>query len=304
MELRTAPMRELLYHIKPFTERIVSLHHGQILFATIERLYPNEHAQIRFGANRLIARLEVPLESGKGYWLQVDRQQQATPQLNLIATKESGYGLFKQLSLPNDKGTRALVQMLMEEPFLLSRTKLLQAGKWVSDSDDISQALKTIKWMLVKNMPLSESIFHALYMVEDEQSIHELLVSLRVAISSKINNNKVERDILQLLHSMERNNQQTVINQPFEREEVSKELKRAIKRMGIFYEGQITSKSSERQMNKSLKPLLITYVQDEQNRKSIRNIAQQLLHRMNGQQILSNENGPVQQMVFDVLTPY
>ena len=79
-------------------------------------------------------------------------------------------------------------------------------------------------------------------------------------------------------------------------------MKRALDRTGIFYENNLlhSGKANER-FEDSLKPLLIKYLQEASllQTPASRVIAEQLLFRMNGQQLLSIENGPMQHVFYE-----
>ena len=46
---------------------------GQILYGKINKLYPNQMAEVQIGNQKIVANLEAPLQTGERYLLQVQQ---------------------------------------------------------------------------------------------------------------------------------------------------------------------------------------------------------------------------------------
>ena len=46
---------------------------GQILYGKINKLYPNQMAEVQIGNQKVLANLEAPLQAGERYLLQVQQ---------------------------------------------------------------------------------------------------------------------------------------------------------------------------------------------------------------------------------------
>ena len=89
MDLK-ATIRSLIHDRGGLNKTPISFRTGQIFYGTVGRIYPNQLAEIRFGTHPLIAKIEVPLTSGEGHWLQV-ASDKGEIQLKLLgAPREPG----------------------------------------------------------------------------------------------------------------------------------------------------------------------------------------------------------------------
>lgn len=73
------------------------------------------------------------------------------------------------------------------------------------------------------------------------------------------------------------------------------------KKMGVFYEGNILSNKVDGEtLDQDIKPLLVKYLQETEHSSQTKEVAEQLLNKMNGQQLLSNTNSPVQFLAYQL----
>lgn len=78
-------------------------------------------------------------------------------------------------------------------------------------------------------------------------------------------------------------------------------IKTVLKGLGMSYEASINSKSSDLQeVAQSLKPQLLSLIQDSQIPSSVREAADNILSRLNGVQLTSGENGHQHQLVMQI----
>lgn len=78
-------------------------------------------------------------------------------------------------------------------------------------------------------------------------------------------------------------------------------IKNVLKSLGFGYEAKLGGNSEEiRQLAEQLKPQIVELVQNQAVSTTLRDSAETLLARMNGLQILSNENGPQHQLLMQV----
>ncbi|WP_313430398.1 hypothetical protein [Siminovitchia terrae] len=280
------------------------MRNGQIFFAHVHRIFPNQHAEIQLGTHKLIARLEAPLESGKGYFLQVESVE-GEPQLKLIGSKQADqFSLMRQLSLPNEKGYRALTEFFTKESLSLTREQIQQAGQWVGKASDKKLALDAIKLMNTRDMPFTESIFKSLLVAGNKQPLTEIISTLHTTLALEKDPDPTGQRIVALIDELGKEPSQKGANaEPFafQGKAAMANIKHAIHQMGLFYEHAII-RDGEATGTESLKALLIQYLgrPGANINPTARQAAEQLLHRMNGQQLLSIDTGPVQQIFFDL----
>lgn len=78
-------------------------------------------------------------------------------------------------------------------------------------------------------------------------------------------------------------------------------MKEVLKSLGFGYEAKLGSNNDEiRQLASQLKPQIVELLQNQTISTAIRDSAETVLTRMNGLQILSNENGPQHQLLMQV----
>lgn len=78
-------------------------------------------------------------------------------------------------------------------------------------------------------------------------------------------------------------------------------MKEVLKSLGFGYEAKLGSNNDEiRQLASQLKPQIVELLQNQTISNAIRDSAETVLTRMNGLQILSNENGPQHQLLMQV----
>ncbi|GIN18960.1 hypothetical protein [Siminovitchia fordii] len=284
--------------------RPLTLRKGQIFFAKVHKIFPNQHAEIQLGAHKLIAKLEAPLESGKGYFLQVESGE-GEPRLKLIATRQEGQPSFtKQLSLPNEKGYRALAEFFTKESISMTHEQIHKAGKWVGAETDKKLALEVIKLMSNRGMPFSDNVFKALIAAGNKYPLTDLISSLLTALVSE---NTPDSTALRIANYIEAlgielaQKRITAAPDVIQGKQAMEKIKYIIKQLGMFSEHSLVHNKNA-DGTESLKSLLIQYLgqTDAKTNSVARQTAEHLLNRMNGQQLLSIDTGPIQQICFDL----
>ncbi|MFD1705865.1 hypothetical protein ACFSCZ_03755 [Siminovitchia sediminis] len=277
------------------------LRQGQIFFAQVQKIYPNQHAEIQLGSRQLIARLEAPLESGKGYFLQVDSHE-GELRLKLLGTRQQDvHLLMKQMSLPNEKGFRSLADLLMKEPLSLTRDQLYKAGQWIQAAADKELALEVIQFIHHQNLPFKESVFQALFNAGSKESLTQLITGLRDVLAAE-KPSSASQKIISIIDEFgvdsERHSRVAVPAALSGREALAK-IKHSIEQMGLFSGNHNTRQQISQA--ETLRSLLVQYLGAKSGKSNQAALAaEKLLHRINGQQLLSIDTGPVQQLFFEL----
>ncbi|HEY4554204.1 MAG TPA: hypothetical protein VIG80_13520 [Bacillaceae bacterium] len=163
---------------------------GQIFFGTVQRLFPEQHAEIQIGASRMIAKLEVPLKSGEGYWLQAIGGEGET-KLKLVGPQgRSGNDsreiqLLRQLSLPSDKSHVLLARMIMQQQLPMSKDDISNAAGWLKTAGSTPAAQDAIKLMARLNLPFTEAIFHSILETGNDKPVTELARELAAFLKER-----------------------------------------------------------------------------------------------------------------------
>ena len=123
------------------------------------------------------------------------------------------------------------------------------------------------------------------------QSAHSTLLNL-VKIAEQSNSQAVQTMHLQA---------ETEVLSALDGEMMEQAIKTVLKGLGVSYEASLNSKMSNMQeVAQSLKPQLLSLVQDSQIPSSIREAADNILSRLNGMQLNSGENGHQHQLITQI----
>jgi hypothetical protein len=399
-----------------------SFQKGKIFFGTVKNIFPNDTAIVQIGKQNIIAKLEVALTNGGAYWFQVDSED-GDIRLKLLSKQRPGDNdmskIMKHLDLPSTKANKELVDFLTKEQIPLTKDSIKKCSEWLTNTSDVKKNLNTIKLILEKGFPLSESVYKSLLETENPEKVqnsiqllerhlenekqtptvqailstlnsinnknsiqtsNQVLHSLfQEAISNEDNNQAISVSILKKLGYDNNNgtsiktlskttpieaklpvvipnviqdlamNQESVeenlnvpqkvldatvkltksisakeippneainlshqeweyledivhaIKQSFHRQNALNQFKDITKSLGLFYEAKLSHTEIEKNhFDGALKPLLIKYLQESNRATPAGDIAENLVLKMNGQQIQSYENGPIQQLFYEI----
>ncbi len=100
--------------------------------------------------------------------------------------KSNDYQLPRQVfgSRKNLPELQRLITHLTKEQLPITKELIGQSGKWLSQVDSVEKGIQAVKTMLIKNLPISEPIFRALYHVQDRSSLTTELLSLKQSLST------------------------------------------------------------------------------------------------------------------------
>ena len=62
-----------MYHTKMNSDSNPTFKNGQILYGKINKLYPNQMAEVQIGNQKILANVDAPLQTGERYLLQVQQ---------------------------------------------------------------------------------------------------------------------------------------------------------------------------------------------------------------------------------------
>lgn len=141
---------------------------GQIVQGKIVKLYPNNKAQIQLGSQTMIAQLEASLTIGENYHFQVKSNGDVT-HLKVVGERlkrsvnDNMQMLLQGLGMKATKANIALMEQVMKDKIPFDRDELMQAFHILGGAQNKEQAQSVIKEMLGHKLPLTDSIFQALY---------------------------------------------------------------------------------------------------------------------------------------------
>ncbi|MFK2824979.1 hypothetical protein QYG89_04675 [Bacillus sp. B190/17] len=165
-------------------ERVTQMREGEVFPAKVVKMLPNGMAELSTGTTTMIAKLEVPLQSGERYWFRVVSNAEQL-QLNVVTSPAAAKGdvstmarsLLLQLSLPLTEENRAFVEMMMKENRPLSKEAIVKAAEWLAKGS-VTEGIQVIKMMAERSLPLTKDVFQSLMTAQSPATISKLTEGL------------------------------------------------------------------------------------------------------------------------------
>src|SRR5699024_4667918 len=154
--------------VPPGTHASLVLRNGQIVQGEIAKIYPNNKAEIRIGANRLVAEINTSLMVGKKYFFQVNDSGNQVIQLKVLGDslaqnrKQNLAQLLERLGLKVNRQNVQLVNTLLTDKIPFNQQQLSQAVTLLESMPARTETLSLIKEMFVKRLPITNNVIRAL----------------------------------------------------------------------------------------------------------------------------------------------
>ncbi|MGE8204099.1 hypothetical protein ACQKP0_06000 [Heyndrickxia sp. NPDC080065] len=277
---------------------------GEIFLGNIKKIYPNQTARVNIGNQMIIAKLEVPLVSGDSYWFQV-LAKEGEILLKMLSPyskeEQTNLPILKQLALPNNSIYKELISFIEKEQIPLTKENIEKAGHLIEKNTNLKEGLEAIKIMNQKDFPLSESIYKSLFeALKPQISTQSLLHILEGELQLEPKTQTVQ-SLLTAIQTLENTQLESNTKEPDFRQHVLTLLKGVTRNIGLFYEAEILSyKESEVSIENRIKPLLLKYIQEDPKSIESKEVAEQLINKWNGQQLLSAPTNPIQHLVYQL----
>ncbi|WP_404452601.1 hypothetical protein LG329_00465 [Virgibacillus necropolis] len=179
---------------------------GQIVQGKIVKLYPNNKAQIQIGSQKMVAQLEASLTIGENYHFQVKTNANVT-HLKVLGEQlkrnmsNNMQMLLKELGIKATKADIPLIQQLMRDKVPFDKEQLVKAFQLLEGAANKAQAQSVVKEMLVHKLPLTDSIFQALY-TKSTNGISDQLNNLLQQLKQDTNQTPLKQTLIERLASL------------------------------------------------------------------------------------------------------
>ncbi|MFS0782323.1 hypothetical protein [Bacillus sp. 1P06AnD] len=187
-------------------EQTPALRDGQMVYAKINKIYSNQTAEISIGANKYTAMLDAPIAVGERYWFQV-QQTGDTTALKVLpgnggsqSIKDMAIQLLQHLSIHSSKESMLLAQFFVKNQMPVTKEEFSQALQFLSMPEKSNQVLNVLKTMHSLNLPMNESIFKALFSLEEKMPMHTSIQTLMHAL--EMPENEAEQNLKGVLSYM------------------------------------------------------------------------------------------------------
>ncbi|MER1984742.1 MAG: hypothetical protein ABS948_02495 [Solibacillus sp.] len=150
----------------------MTLRHGQIFHGTINKIFPDQTAELQVGQQKLVAKLEVPLKVGDAQFFQVTNTG-ATPELKVVTGPMSPQvplaqqmtQLLDAMNLPKTTEMQQVLGSFIKMQLPISKEQLLQAEQWLKNLPaNVTKldALHAMHKMVELKMPFTNDVFQAM----------------------------------------------------------------------------------------------------------------------------------------------
>lgn len=186
-----------------------NLKSGQILFGKVNKIFPNQTAEVQIGQQKMIAHLDVPLQVGERYWLQVQPNEGQvvlkvldSPNVNLSNTKEAAAQLLVYLGVKSEPESAKLAEFLLRNQFPITKDFFSSALQWVKAASTTESGLSVIKTMVTQQLPFVKEVFFALAELAKGEPFHKLLSGLQQQLQESGSDTKTLVQLKAVLESL------------------------------------------------------------------------------------------------------
>lgn len=302
--------------------KLTSYQTGQIINGKVLKLFPNGIATLQIGGDRVVAQLEASLEVYRRYWFQV---QPSEGKLRLKIVGEEGIKnannedsltqLLNVLSLPITEKQREIIRFFLQNRLPITKENIQQTTELMNPQKHLEEELQAIKHLVEKHLPLSKTSYKAIQTVMGKESLADALQALYnhvKGLQSTDNGEVLERflqsmlktklDVADLMEMQSTSKSKDRIMNMYpslqSQTNLTDYLRRLFKSIGYSYEYDISQSNNQGQRDnvQTLKPLLMTFLKENPPTPA-RELAENVLLKITGLQLLAQEVGPVQQMI-------
>ncbi|CAH0346965.1 hypothetical protein [Bacillus sp. CECT 9360] len=189
---------------QPLTQNMqpqpAGLQTGQIILGKINKIYPNQTAEVQIGNQKIMAVLDAPLKVGERYWLQVQPGEgklhlkllNPAPGFENIGLKGAAEQLVAHLAVPQGKESLELARFLLKNQLPVTKENFELSLRWLKTSANTGGTLANIKTMHAMNLPFTNDVFAALQSLGKAESLSSDLTKLHQQISRHIEGTDTE----------------------------------------------------------------------------------------------------------------
>lgn len=297
---------------------------GEFILGRVTKFFQNDIAEVQIGTQKMIAKLEAPLTAGIPYWFQIQSvkgqvhlkviEQSTSP---IISEQTSSAPiLLNQLKLPQSEEYRVTVEHFIKEQLPVTKELIHNAALALKGLKNVEEGLQAVKQLVLKGLPITKDILEATIASNKQEPLYQMLNKLQALLTESPVSTTGERlhSFIQQLKRVDHgqaNTQYHHINEG-QSESINWEdrgtlighIKKLTTMIGFDNERQLdyllrdnNQGSIERQ--ETLKSLLLKFI-DENPPKLYKESAEQLLQKVTGLQLLSQDSGYYQQYVIQV----
>lgn len=288
----------------------VQLQDGEVVLGRIIKFLPNDNAIVQIGSQTMNAQLETAVEAMKSYWFQVSVTG-SSRKLKVLEfgvkgqTQSLPEQLLQAYGVPVKKESKAFIQLLMKNQVPFTQKQLLTGLQWLLNQSNetpqqIQQNMDSLLFVLKRKWPITPSVVDAIK-ASRTSSITEQLNTLVQQLDSKPNKTQGEEKLLRVLQELFKRdlesqfNNSLTLNQPThtKQDAVKLFIQMMTKQLGLNTE-KVLKKGNPNELKHQIatvKSLIVSAIGDTVE-PSIRMNMERVLAQLNGQSLLTHDQGP------------
>lgn len=204
-----------------FSPQPQALKPGQIVQGTINKIYPNQHAQVKLGNQVVHAQLEAPLQVGESYYFQVESIGENI-YLTVIQTNHAKHAetsihqLMNHLQLSHHDTIAHFLQSLIRQHIPFSAQQIKSAVAFLTGAENKEVAQQLLRSMIGLHLPMTQDVFDALYTTTTQKFSDQLTYLLQHVNNEEGTQSVLRQQIINTIESLlhrELNSRQAFVNQ-------------------------------------------------------------------------------------------
>lgn len=178
---------------------------GDIVHGKVVKWHPNQVAEVQIGNKRVMAKMDVPLEVGKGNWFQVEVKDNSVL-LKVLPSGTESQGktnvdqLLQALKLPIDKTMKQLISLWLGQQQSLNKKGLEQAYQFLKQNGSAAESFQSIKNLLQANKPITPLTLQASNAMINTSSMSQTLIELEASL---LQQSSTDKRVTQLLSTIQ-----------------------------------------------------------------------------------------------------
>lgn len=177
-------IQKIIRHDQGNAVKSAALRPGQIVSGKVAKLFPNQTAEVQIGSHKVIAQLETPLSAENRYWFRVESGEgllrlRVMESVNGQSKGAPVESLLSQLGMKLSRENKMLIQYFLKEQLPITGETLRMASEWINESKSAAEGLRTVKEMILRQLPFSKDVYSALSSVLNGDSMSSIMGELQ-----------------------------------------------------------------------------------------------------------------------------
>lgn len=254
---------------------------GQIISGKVLFIDSQNNALVQVQNQKLLAKLEVPIDTARNYFFQVQGTEDKVI-LKVLENVTNIDSLLNVLQVPNNKKMNHFMQSLLNSQLPINKEIVQKATNWIQLTNDSQKVIQTMKQIHSANLPFSNEVFQSLYHFHHGSSLTNLLNQFQQQLKSHPDI-ELNQQLQLLMGNSTINDAIQTVNWK-NGESVQKVLQSIMNTIGFNAEAQLAT--GKLPVELPLKLQLMNLLQaNPQLPSSLKSIAEQLIFKITGSQL-------------------